>query len=508
MKKKIIILARISTAPQDIESQTNDLIREANRLGYDNDHQIIIETVESAIKLSEEERLGIRKMKHYIETDHDVDGVICWEPSRLSRRQKDLYSIRDYLKDRKIQLYVLNPYTKLLNEQRTDFDPNANVMFSLFATLAENEMMIKKERFQRAKNEMRDKGQKFGGATIFGYTKNKEKKCVPHPFHAQIIVDIFNHYINTDSSLYETYTYVSGKYPEVFPVKEYIKAQHKIRHFFEVEVYYKGNWCYPPLVTEEMWNKVHEKMNKARCKARYNCKRDLLCRGKMYCGHCGKMMTGCGGNVKAYTCSTDKLHNLQINIDVADWIMWEETRSIININATFDHNNKVQEIKETITSKQNLRSQFVEVLNGIKQKMEKLIDLYMNNRIDEGIYNKRYDEYKDEEKTYTEKFEKIETEINSLTNLLEDTQRDILRPSTINVDSIDDFETRQEFVRKYIDKMIITKDEEKPRTFNIRFEYTHPLISPQCTYRYESHNQNKKVVYRINADKTEDLIYG
>ena len=56
MANKIIILSRISTAPQSIESQTNDLIREAERLGYDKKHHIIIESVESAIKLSEEER--------------------------------------------------------------------------------------------------------------------------------------------------------------------------------------------------------------------------------------------------------------------------------------------------------------------------------------------------------------------------------------------------------------------------------------------------------------------
>ena len=66
-------------------------------MGYDENHQIIIETIESAIKLSEEERLGIQIMKHYIETDPTIDCVICWEPSRLARRPDVLYSIRDYL---------------------------------------------------------------------------------------------------------------------------------------------------------------------------------------------------------------------------------------------------------------------------------------------------------------------------------------------------------------------------------------------------------------------------
>ena len=134
MDRKIIILSRISTSPQDIQSQTNDLIRESERLGFDKDHQIIIESVESAIKLSEEERLGLQKMKHCIETDPSIDCVICWEPSRLARQQTVLYGIRDYLVSHKIQLIILNPYVRLLTQDRTQVDTTANIVFSLFAT--------------------------------------------------------------------------------------------------------------------------------------------------------------------------------------------------------------------------------------------------------------------------------------------------------------------------------------------------------------------------------------
>lgn len=507
MNKKIIILSRVSTAPQDIQSQTNDLIREAEKLGYDKKHQIIIESIESAIKLSEEERLGLRKMKHYIETDPEIDCVICWEISRLARRQKILYSVRDYLEAKKIQLIILKPYVRLLTEDRTQVDGNANLAFSVFATISENEMTIKKERFQRAKKEMKQRGQKFGGATIFGYEKNKEKKCVPHPLYSKIIVDIYNHYINTDASLHDTYIYASSKYPTVFPAVEYTKGQHKIRHFFELEVYATGNWCYPPLVTKEMWDKVHEKMSKARCRARYNCKRDLLCRGKIYCAHCGRMMTGSGGNVKAYCCNTDKLHNLQINIDVADWIMWEETRTIVNINSSFDYNSKLQEIKSILNEKQSLRKQYVAAISSIKQKVDKLVDIYMNNRIDESTFNKKMDEQKQEESIYQSYINKLDAEISSYSNILKETQKDFMRPKPINVENVEDFKTRQEFVRKYIRKMIIENLPEENNTKKITFEFTRPVIAPRSIYLFNYKNQTNAMVYRINEDETIDLIY-
>lgn len=505
--KKIIILARVSSSPQDIESQTSDLKREAKRLGYDDKHQIIIETVESAIKLDEEQRLGLNKMKHYIETDKDVDCVICWEPSRLARRQKILYSITEYLFNHKIQLYILNPRIKFLTDDRTKIDTNANIVFSLFATLAENEMMIKKERFTREKNKMRQAGQKFAGSVIFGYIKDKDKKCVPHPINSSIIVDIFNHYINTDSSLYETYQYVLGKYPEQFKVLEYKKAQHKIRHFFETEIYYTGNWCYPPLITKEMWDIVHKKMSEARCKARYSSKRNLLCRGKIYCGQCGRMMTGSGGNTKAYVCSTNKLHSCQVNFEAADWIMWEEVRTVININSSIEQDEKKEEMKLLLSNKQNLKQQYGFKRQEMNQKMAKLLDLYINGIIEKTTFENKNNELKKELDIYVEKINKLETEINSLSNVIEETQKDFMNVHAIKADNINDFETRQEMVRKYISKMIVTKIPNERRKFLFEFEYTHPLISCKSKYRYEVKNQRHNNIYRINEDGTEDLIY-
>lgn len=505
--KKIIILARVSTSPQDIESQTSDLKREANRLGYDDKHQIIIETVESAIKLDEEQRLGLNKMKHYIETDKNVDCVICWEPSRLARRQKILYSITEYLFNHKIQLYILNPRIKFLTDDRTQIDTNANIVFSLFATLAENEMMIKKERFQREKNKMRQAGQKFAGSVIFGYMKDKDKKCIPHPVNSLIIVDIYNHYINTDSSLYETYQYVLGKYPELFKVLEYKKAQHKIRHFFETEIYYTGNWCYPPLITKEMWDNVHDKMSKAVCRARYNSKRELLCRGKIYCGQCGRMMTGSGGNTKAYVCSTNKLHSCQVNFEAADWIMWEEVRTVVNINSSFEQDQKKEEMKLLLSNKQNLKQQYSFKRQEMNQKMTKLLDLYINGIIEKTSFENKNNELKKELEIYVEKINKLDTEINSLSNIIEETQKDFMNVRSISADNINDFETRQEMVRKYISKMIVTKIPNERRKFLFEFEYTHPLISCKSKYRYEVKNQKHNNIYRINEDGTEDLIY-
>lgn len=499
--KKIIILSRVSTAQQSLESQTKELIANALRLGYSEQNHIIIEDIESAIKLSEEERHGLKRMKDYIENDSDIDCVICWEPSRLSRQQKTLYSIRDYLVERKLQLYILNPYMKLLTDDRTQIDSTANIVFSLFSTLSENEMMIKKERFMRAKNELRRQGKKSAGSVIFGYMKDKDKYCIPHPLHSKIIIDLFNYYINNDTSLYETYQYASRNYPELFPLKEYIKAQHKIRHLFTTEYYAKGNWCYPPIISQELYDKVQDKMSKAQCKARYKSKLDYLGRGKVICSHCGNVMTGIGGNVKAYCCCTDKNHSLQMNIESLDWLIWEETRTIVNIMSSIDNSKRIIEINNQIQERKNEKKQIEQYMNDINIKLEKLLQLYLDSKIDNDRYNKTYESLNNDLEKKKKDIEKITIETNELESTLNDNDIQI-RP--INLDDITSFEIKLEYVRKYLKNVVLTRTEDRKTI--IDFIWKTNIISTRSRYEYISKGGKMKI-YRINEDGTQDLIY-
>lgn len=500
--KKIIILSRISTAAQHLESQTQELINESEKLGYGKSQQIIIEGIESAIKLSEEERETLNKMKYYIEKDNEVDCVICWEPSRLSRQQKTLYSIRDYLLERKIQLYILNPYVRLLNDDRTQMDPTANIVFSLFATISENEMMIKKERFIRAKNDLTRQGKKSAGSVIFGYMKDKDKYCVPHPYHSKIIIDLFNHYAeNEDTSMYETYQYISKKYPELFPMKEYVKAQHKIRHFLTTEYYAKGNWCYPALISEELYNKVHEKMRQAQCKPRYKSKLNYLGRGKVRCSHCGNIMSGIGGNVNAYCCCTDKNHSLQMNIEMMDWLIWEELKGVVNTMSMIDNSTRIREIDNQIKERKIEKLQIEKYINEINIKLEKLLSLYLDSKIDNNRYNKKYEELNNELEIQNKELSNIDIQVNELENTLK--SDDIVNTKPVVVDDIISFDIKLEYVRKYLKHVLLTRTED--RKISIEFVWRMPVIIFPCKYEYVSKGGRMKI-YRINEDGTIDLI--
>lgn len=79
--KKCIIFARCSTLQQFTEGQTDVLFKWAEQCGYPPAQQIVIEEQESIIELKEEERLGINKMKKFIEADPDIDCLFANEIS-------------------------------------------------------------------------------------------------------------------------------------------------------------------------------------------------------------------------------------------------------------------------------------------------------------------------------------------------------------------------------------------------------------------------------------------
>ena len=143
--KKCILLVRVSTDKQSFEAQEKELFDLALQDGYTEEQITPIAIKESGIKLKEEERLGLQKMYDYIGTG-EYDCVYAWEISRIARTKKILFSVQDRLVRNHIQLIIKNPFVKLLKDNG-EIDEGAEMIFTLFAQLAEAEMRNKKDRF-------------------------------------------------------------------------------------------------------------------------------------------------------------------------------------------------------------------------------------------------------------------------------------------------------------------------------------------------------------------------
>ena len=78
LKRKCILLVRVSTDAQDLAQQTDKVKSQALSDGYTEDSIIVIEDKESAVKLSEEERNGLNRLKMLIDNDTLIDCVYSY----------------------------------------------------------------------------------------------------------------------------------------------------------------------------------------------------------------------------------------------------------------------------------------------------------------------------------------------------------------------------------------------------------------------------------------------
>lgn len=328
---KCILLSRVSTHSQDLKQQTDELINAAHKDGYTDGNIIIIEDKESAIKLSEEERNGLNEMKKHIETDCLINCVYVYEVSRIARKEKILFSIRDYLIERSVQLVVLNPYMKLLDENY-EMTQSSQIMFAMFGAFSESEMHIKKQRLMRGKRSRAEMGYYIGGPVLFGYAVDENKKLVIDEQKANIVRKMFNLYINGESiSSIATELGSTGELDKPYWRLVYTNV-HKILQRPE---YYGGhgdtiNTNYPAIISEELFNKVqirlHERSHPhSKLKYIYYAHKLLRCREDKHCF--SPVISNCcykyGGKVYV----KDKGKQLRvvawnININLVDSILW------------------------------------------------------------------------------------------------------------------------------------------------------------------------------------------
>lgn len=173
---KVILFLRVSSAKQQLASQELIARRMAHADEYaDEDILPPIQYKESASKLEEEDRKGVQDLYRILEERDDIDAVYVTELSRLSRKPNVLYAIRDFLLERKIQLVCGEPSFHLLNSKKK-LDKMASLVFAIFGAFAEQEIIEKRERFARGKEQKALEGKYTGGNIPFGYKIGADKK--------------------------------------------------------------------------------------------------------------------------------------------------------------------------------------------------------------------------------------------------------------------------------------------------------------------------------------------
>lgn len=246
---KCLILSRVSTLSQDLEQQTVQLVNEAHNRGYKDNEIIIVEDKESAIKLEEFERNTLNQMKMYVETE-DVACVFIWEITRLSRKLPMLYSLRDYLQANHVQLYCHTPEFKLFDDD-WKISQASNIVFALYAVMAESEMNIKKERFARGKAKKKAEGKFVGGKVLFGYKLDNENRFIIDEENAAIVQRIFSMY---SSGRFSARQIARLLHDEGILKHDNFRSSETFINKLLANESYTGNGVYPAIISTDDFN--------------------------------------------------------------------------------------------------------------------------------------------------------------------------------------------------------------------------------------------------------------
>lgn len=183
--KKCIILTRVSTTQQDYQFQLDALYKYAEDLGLDKP-LIDISTKESGFR-SMEAKDGFKKVIKFL-SENNCRIVLCTELSRLAREKIILEQIKEWFVNNKIQLYVKDQNFKLFNDNG-EVDMTTDIIFSVYASMAQSEMREKKKRMSRGLGTLLSSGYAVVGPTAFGYAKRKTTEKINGKYRTELIID-------------------------------------------------------------------------------------------------------------------------------------------------------------------------------------------------------------------------------------------------------------------------------------------------------------------------------
>ena len=166
---KVVIYARVSTKIQDYDRQLSELRAYAQKMNY----MVVAEYTEKISGAKKvEEREALIELLTYTET-HQVDKVLIFECSRLSRRAVDFLSVIENLTAKRISVYIHQNGLETLLPDGTP-NPIAQLVMGILAQFNSMERSLIRSRMESGYNHYREVLNGRVGRKV-GYRKSDEQ---------------------------------------------------------------------------------------------------------------------------------------------------------------------------------------------------------------------------------------------------------------------------------------------------------------------------------------------
>lgn len=448
MIKNVAIYCRVSTEEQkkfgiSVDDQKNSLTEYCKRNKYKIYDYYIDEGVSAGT---------ISKRKEFVRLLKDLDNIDLIIFTKLDRFSRNVRDANNLL----VELDKHNTSFKAIDEDDIDTSTaDGRFIFNLKVNLAEHERNKDSERINRVNNYKYKVAKTVcSGQKIFGYDIDEGKHLVVNHKEAEQLNELYDYYLKT-ASLVKTHQWFKNNIgnKSVGTIRNYLTDSKYIGKFITTknkEVL--EDFC-PTIIDEDKFYKVQKELKRNIKTANYKKKRDYIFSGLIICKECGfKMAGGTRGArynfTKIYKCKQHYVEKKCINKTALTEKYIEDYLKENILKIAENNILKAQKMKK-ITSKNKAAE--------IKNKMNKLVDLYLNDLIDKDKYNQDYNYLKEELKK-EEQPTKEEKNIN-IDNLQKFLKMDFLAI----YDTLTDVE-KQRLWRSIIDN--ITIDNNKNITVN------------------------------------------
>ena len=434
--KKVIALIRTSTEKQEVESQKRELIEYILKDGINEDDIIIVgQKGASAIKLDEAYKRNLDIVYKHID-EGNISAVYAWHLDRIGRNEEVLMNFKYKLIDNKVQLVIKNPSLRLLDEDGS-VNAGMEMAFSLFATMAKQEMETKARRFERAKRRNAEQMKFNGGKVHFGYMVDDEGKIAVNDDEATLVRLIFDLYLSGNYSTTKLaielqkrgYT-IRGNKVTLHFVTNMLKSTAFIGYTIynkkddEGNIIYTQKRIYPQIISEDKFNEV-----KARLSANHKgditrqSKRVNLASKLIVCPTCGRHWYASN---RTYSCIGHKYHgkdlqgvetcpnNEQISIEWLDIAAWYVAKSCeVDWMMNFTQS-KAEEAQNQIVVNQQKIATLEDLIAKVNAKRQRIDEMYMELELSRADRDKRIAKVKEDAAVFERQIVELKEENDKL----------------------------------------------------------------------------------------------
>lgn len=399
---KAILLVRVSTERQNFDEQERELYELALADGFSDKNIIPICEKESGIKLKEEERRGLNRMKEEI----DKGGVSCvyaWEVSRIGRKKKVIFSITEYLAEKGIQLIIKVPSIKLLDEDNSIND-GAETILTLFAQFAESEMRTKQFRWRRTRAANSKAGIWNGGASIrYGYKIDDNKRFIIDEEKASIIRLIYDLYTTTNLGqnnirkelISRGIKVTQNRIQRILNFRGYTGETVRQPYWQDGKKKVGHELRYPAIIGTELFEAAQKKKETANSLV-YKGSNYYFGKGLLRCPCCGHLYLAYKHSA-LYMCMAHRHDNkdivkcdnsTSININVLDTVLWDATICEYIKDRFFSEADADKHYMEEIEVCKNKIEAEEELIKKVNDKADKYAEIYAEGRLSKEKYTK------------------------------------------------------------------------------------------------------------------------